>query len=69
MEVTYYVYFGSDAAGCNFEDQDADACQCTAPSGEVRGEELAKGLVAGDVTQDLVRDCGWDGHFFRSKLS
>jgi len=50
MEVTYYVYFGSDAAGCNFEDQDADACQCTAPSGE-----------------DLVRDCGWDGHFFRSK--
>ncbi|EKX47066.1 hypothetical protein GUITHDRAFT_106982 [Guillardia theta CCMP2712] len=52
MEVTYYVYFGSDATGCNFEDQDADACQCTAPSGE-----------------DLVRDCGWDGHFFRSKLS
>jgi len=34
MEVTYYVYFGSAAAGCNFYDPDADACQCQAISGE-----------------------------------
>eukprot|EP00960_Hanusia_phi_P025259 741932-Hanusia_phi.AAC.2 len=70
MEVTYYVYFGSDAAGCNFEDQDADACQCTAPSGEVQAGGGFSG-PAGDLPdfQDLVRDCGWDGHFFRSKSS
>ena len=34
MEVTYYVYFGSATAGCNFYDPDADACQCQAISGE-----------------------------------
>ena len=35
MEVTYFIYFGSEDAGCNFEDTAASACQCTALSGQV----------------------------------
>ena len=34
MEVTYYVYFGTATAGCNFQDFNADACKCTPLSGE-----------------------------------
>lgn len=35
MEVTYFIYFGSADAGCNFEDTAASACQCTPLSGQV----------------------------------
>jgi hypothetical protein len=36
MEVTYFVYFGTADAGCNFDDTAASACQCTPLSGQVR---------------------------------
>lgn len=35
MEVTYFVYFGTADAGCNFDDTAASACQCTPLSGQV----------------------------------
>lgn len=35
MEVTYSIYFGTEDAGCNFEDSAAAACQCTPLSGQV----------------------------------
>ncbi len=34
MEVSYWVYFGSESAGCNFHDPAASACQCTAVNGQ-----------------------------------
>jgi len=36
MEVTYFVYFGTADAGCNFDDTAASACQCTPLSGQVK---------------------------------
>jgi hypothetical protein len=35
MEVTYFIYFGTEDAGCNFQDSAATACQCTPLSGQV----------------------------------
>jgi hypothetical protein len=34
MEVSYWVYFGTESAGCNFHDPAASACQCTAVNGQ-----------------------------------
>mmetsp|Transcript_31239 Transcript_31239/g.64749 ORF Transcript_31239/g.64749 Transcript_31239/m.64749 type:complete len:378 (+) Transcript_31239:131-1264(+) len=34
MEVTYFVYFGTTEAGCNFYDTAAAACQCNPISGQ-----------------------------------
>jgi len=34
MEVTYRIYFGTEAVGCNFNDLAASACKCLPLSGD-----------------------------------